>query len=521
MEPFSNRDRDVFLISCEKMIDRGALMSRYSRTKELDIRNLWDKEFASDEGRGERFYERVFLEYGDESVSELVTAQVGIQNVSNVLSKIIEEGRIGLSYLEKSSRYVLYREKRSNRYLYLSPEKAGIPAEFYKEYDELNTNLFEFYGNAFKTITDYLHENSPLEETKFYLPGGEEVKYGDGGVPEDVMKKAYDSSVRSRALDEARFVLPSSTLTNIGISGNARAFSRLLERLKASRLRESEALYEELIGVLREVFPKLIDNVETPHGIENIEYLKKLKDFSPRHLMIENGQTEPLVKLVSWEEDEKALNKIISAHYFEREGGDYLETLKVISSLHTDEKRDILEKICSLRGNRRNKVDRSFEHVYYTFEVNSNFGAFRDLQRHRTLTMQRKALTTDYGFEIPPIISKIDHLKDEFSQVMKDAVRLNRSLRELDENASQYVVPFSFRHPVLVTVNLRELIYLTDLRSTPQAHFDLRNISRQMVKEVSEIQPSFRPAFSFLNTKEEELGRLSAELKKEIKLRGT
>jgi Predicted alternative thymidylate synthase len=108
MDSFSNRDKDVFLITCEKMIDRGALMSRYSRTRELDIRTLWDKEFAQVPDRAEKFYERVFLEYGDESVAELATAQVGIQNVSNVLSKIIEESRIGLSYLEKSSRYVSY-----------------------------------------------------------------------------------------------------------------------------------------------------------------------------------------------------------------------------------------------------------------------------------------------------------------------------------------------------------------------------------------------------------------------------
>ncbi|MCL5408200.1 MAG: FAD-dependent thymidylate synthase, partial [Candidatus Thermoplasmatota archaeon] len=198
MDSFSNRDKDVFLITCEKMIDRGALMSRYSRTKELDIRTLWDKEFAGVEDRAEKFYERVFLEYGDESVAELATAQMGIQNVSNVTSKIIEESRIGLSYLEKSSRYVSYKEKRNGRFLYLDPERAGIPKKYYERYEEFNTSLFELYERIFTGVTSYIKENNSFERTRFYLPNGKEVRLGEEGASEEVLKKAYDNSVRSR-----------------------------------------------------------------------------------------------------------------------------------------------------------------------------------------------------------------------------------------------------------------------------------------------------------------------------------
>jgi len=517
MESFSNRDKDVFLITCQKMIDRGALMSRYSRTKELDIRNLWDKEFAGDESRGEKFYERVFLEYGDESVSELVTAQVGVQNISNVLSKIIEESRIGLSYLEKSSRYVSYKEKRDGKYLYISPDKAGIPREFEDRYEEFNNGIFDLYVRAYQEVSDYIRENFPFEKTNFYLTNGREVKLGDTEISEEIMRKAYESSVRSRALDETRFLLPSSTMTNVGISGNARAFSRLLERLKASGLKESGVLYEELIRELRNVFPKLIDNVENQHGRENLDYLKGIKNYIPLEIEENVSHTNDLVKMVFWEEENRSLDKVISAYYFERMSGDFQSTLDAIKSLSISEKREIINKISFMRRNRRNKVDRSFEHVYYTFEINTNFGAFRDLQRHRTLTIQRKKLSTDYGFEIPPIISKIASLKREYQDAMNDSLKLYNSINAVDSLSSQYVVPFAFRHPVLVTLNLREAIYLTELRSTPQAHFDLRNISRMIAQEIREIHPSFSPLFKFLNTAEEELGRLSAELKKEIK----
>lgn len=519
MDSFSNRDKDVFLITCEKMIDRGALMSRYSRTRELDIRTLWDKEFAEVPDRGERFYERVFLEYGDESVAELATAQLGIQNVSNVLSKIIEESRIGLSYLEKSSRYVSYREKRNGRYLYLDAERAGIPQRYQQRYEEFNNSLFELYERIFTEVTNSIREDNPFENTRFYLPNGKEVRMGEEGASEEVLKKAYDSSVRSRALDETRFILPASTLTNIGISGNARAFSHLLERLRVSGLNEADRLYTELMTELKLVFPKLIDNVENQHGLENIEYLKTMKNSVPERIGAATSSKNGVVKLMAWEGDDAVLNKVLSAYYFDKTEGDYESLYNTLASLSPLKKKEILDKIASLRKNRRNKLDRSFEHVHYTFEINANFGAFRDLQRHRSLTIQRKMLSTQYGYDIPSTISKMGELSREYVNAMKESSELYNSIYAVDPRSAQYVVVFAHKHPALVTISLRELVYLTELRSTPQAHFDLRYISREMVRQAREANPSVDQVFRFLNTKEEELGRLSAELRKEIKLK--
>ncbi|MEM0134492.1 MAG: FAD-dependent thymidylate synthase [Thermoplasmatales archaeon] len=519
MDSFSNRDKDVFLITCEKMIDRGALMSRYSRTRELDIRTLWDKEFADVPDRAEKFYERVFLEYGDESVSELATAQVGIQNVSNVLSKIIEESRIGLSFLEKSSRYVSYREKRNGRYLFIDPEKAGIPRKFHERYEEFNNHIFELYNEIFTGVSNYIHEKNPFENMRFYLPNGKEVKLGEESGDEEVLKRAYESSVRSRALDETRFILPASTLTNIGLSGNARAFSHLLERLKANGLKEADKLYSELMTELKLVFPKLIENVENPHGLESVEYLRKIKNYVPDQLEVATSPTKETVKLLSFESNDTVLNKVLASYYFERTAGNYETLHNHFSDLSAEEKVELLNRITSLRTNRRNKLDRSFEHVYYTFEINTNFGAFRDLQRHRSLTIQRKMLSTVHGYDIPPIISAIRDLSEKYVKAIEKANTLYEEIRSVDPLSAQYVVIFAHIQPVIVTLNLRELLYLTELRSTPQAHFDLRKISREMVGLVKKVNPSLDKVFKFLNENDEELGRLSAELRKEIKLK--
>src|SRR5216117_2085697 len=107
---FSNVDKPVFAIITPRQVDRGALMSRYSRTDKT-MRRIFPDEFAGNPNRGEEFYERVLLEYGDDSVAELGEAQVAMEWLSNIDAKKIEDHRIGLSYLEKSSRYVAFDQK--------------------------------------------------------------------------------------------------------------------------------------------------------------------------------------------------------------------------------------------------------------------------------------------------------------------------------------------------------------------------------------------------------------------------
>ncbi len=517
MDYFSNRDKNVFIINLPKIIDRGALMSRYSRAVETDIRNLWDKEFAGKEEKGEKFYERVFLEYGDESIAELVTAQVGIQNVSNIVSKIIEDGRIGLSYLEKSSRYVPYDQKINGRYLFAEPGKIGIPDDFASEYEEYCNSLFESYTVIMGKLISYIRENFQIENTEFTLPGGKQVRFGEDPEIDETLRKSYESAVRSRALDEVRFILPSSTLTNIGISGNARGFAHLLERLKSIYSEETQDLYRELMDELKIVFPKLIDTVESGYGLRTIEYMNKISDFIPEPIEMDHLEPTEAVELIKWENDDEAVNTVLAANYFQRSYGSFAGFHDIFKELSMDDKRKIVASIASLRKSRREKPDRSLEHINYTFQITTNFGAFRELQRHRILAMQRKLVSTDYGYDIPPFISSIPEALQIYKERMDEGKKLYDRIRVKDKVAAQYVVPFGYRYPVIVTTDLRELVYLTELRSTPQAHFDLRKISIELTEKVAKVNPSISAFFRFVNKKEEELGRLQAEVRKEIR----
>ena len=112
---FSNFDKPVFVIITPNQVDRGALMSRYSRTDKT-MRRVFIDEFLSNPNRGTEFYNKVLLDYGDDSVAELGTAQCALEWVSNISAQKIEDHRIGFSFLEKSSRYVAFDKKINGNY---------------------------------------------------------------------------------------------------------------------------------------------------------------------------------------------------------------------------------------------------------------------------------------------------------------------------------------------------------------------------------------------------------------------
>ncbi len=506
MTEFSNTDRDVFVIKLERMIDRGALMSRYSRTANLDLRDVYAKEFASNPDRGRDFYRRVFTEYGDESIAELVTAQIGIQNISNIATKIIEESRIGLSYLEKSSRYVNYDVKRDGRYLYLHSDRVGLGGMLAEEYDDYCDSLFEGYSGIRKELEAYLRKKHPYESVMA------EDLFKDGTTDEKTLKKTYDRSVRSRAFDEVRNLLPSSTLTNLGISGNGRSFLSMILRLRKYGNPEIKSLAEAVFNELKEELPELIDNANTDYSARQVEYEKR-RD-SPGELK-DSRSPDFLVRLLSYEDESEAGRRIMLAR-------DYLNSTFEENSAEpsTKELMNSLMAESELRKNRRHKPGRWYEFTNYTFEIATNFGSFRDLQRHRMMSIVRKRISPVFGFDIPPSVMERKDLAAEYEKLMNRGAELWKKIREeKGEEMAQYAVPFGYKYPVLVQTNLRELCYFTELRSTPQAHYDLRHISQQMYSEVQRVHPALSGIIRYVDRNEYVFGRLKSEIRKEEKLK--
>ena len=256
--PFvSNLDRDVFVLKNLPEVIKGALFSRYSRSSKSLRRLLLDEFILSDEGafkeivtigkesgnealaieKAQNFYDRILDGYGDDSIGELGGAHLACENVSNLASKALENPRIGGSPLEKSTRYLFFDKKVDNDYQFYKEPKI-MKSELAELYLQANRFLFDTYANLIDPMKKFVMEKFPQEEN----------------VP-DI---AYKFSVRARACDALRGLLPTSTLTNLGIFGNGRFFENLILRFRADNLSEKNNLADNVQTELNSVIPSFV-----------------------------------------------------------------------------------------------------------------------------------------------------------------------------------------------------------------------------------------------------------------------
>ncbi|HZT35619.1 MAG TPA: FAD-dependent thymidylate synthase, partial [Nitrososphaera sp.] len=273
---FSNADRPIFALTTPLQVDRGALMSRYSRS-DKSMRRLFLDEFASNPNRGDEFYRRVLAEYGDDSVAELGEAQVAVENISNIAAKKIEDRRIGLSYLEKSSRYVPFDNKVKGFYRYYR-EPAIMKSRHADRFIQACDFSFETYSRAIQPMQSFLKEKLPISQFTFFdSKSGQDAQFDKLTAENDIKsaQRIYNSTIRSRALDQLRGLLPAATLTNVGITGNGRAFEYILTILFGSSLAELRSIATGLQDELSQVMPAFVRRANDKHGRSYQEYLEK------------------------------------------------------------------------------------------------------------------------------------------------------------------------------------------------------------------------------------------------------
>jgi thymidylate synthase ThyX len=250
LAPFvTDLDAPIFGLRNLPEVVKGALFSRYSRSDKSLRRILLDEfiqapesgfaaivgEYAPGDAanavqaaeqlvavrQAEAFYERVLIGYGDDSVAELGGAHVACEGVSNIAAKALEDSRIGISPLEKSTRYVVFNRKVDGRYRY-AREPRIMASRHAARYEAALDGLFDAYSALLEPTIAHVRARAPR----------------DAGTSE----RAYNSATRAKACDLLRGLLPMATLTNVGLFGNGRAFEYLLTRLYAAPLDELRAL---------------------------------------------------------------------------------------------------------------------------------------------------------------------------------------------------------------------------------------------------------------------------------------
>jgi len=519
---FSNADDSVFAITTPQQVDRGALMSRYSRT-DKSMRRIFLDEFLANQNRGEEFYNRVLIEYGDDSVAELGAAQVAIEGLSNIAVKKIEDRRIGLSYLEKSSRYVAWNKKVNGKYKFYR-DTAIMNSRFADNYIDSCNLDFDVYSKNIEPMIKYVREKYPIEKYTFKDSNRIEQPFLKLKNDNDIKSAGiiYRGSTKAKALDILRGLLPASTLTNVGITGNGRAFEYLLTILFSSDLEEERVLAKKIKHELDSTIKSFVRRADDKYGQAIQNYLQEIRKTSlkfTKKYAHGDAPKQSITKLVDFEAESKAINKVVAGILYEQSSGiSYQKILSNAKKMPKNKKNQIIADFSKLRKNRRHRPPRAFEMVEYTFDLINNFGMFRDFHRHRVLTMERQLLTTQHGFKMPDEVSILGIDKD-FEDCMYKSKEVFDRIRKKYPPQAQYVVNFAYNYPYFMRLNLREACHLIELRTVPQGHVDYRDVAQNMFKEIKKIHPNLSKIIKFVDLKKYELERFESEKRTEEKKR--
>ena len=524
LKHFSNTDKSVFAIITPEQVDRGALMSRYSRT-DKSMRRIFLDEFLKNKNRGEEFYTRVLLEYGDDSVAELGGGQIAIEGLSNIAVKKIEDRRIGFSYLEKSSRYVSWDKKIDGDYKFYR-EPDIMKSRYADNYIDACNFDFDVYANNIQSMLKLIRENDPVQNYKFKDHNGKEKNFSKLTDSDNIKsaQRIYNAATKAKALDALRSLLPASTLTNVGVTGNGRAFEYLLSIMFSSNLVEERELASQIKNELDITIKSFVRRSNDKYGKILQKYLNDIKHNSmelSKLYAIGKPTKGSFVKLVSYETESDAVNNIISALIYEQSPSiEFSQIKKNVRKISKTEKTQIINEYAKIRKNRRHRPSRAFEMTDYTFDLLTNYGMFRDFHRHRALTLERQLLTTDHNYHIPSEVIELG-IKKEFSECMDSTKNAFGKIRKKLPEQAQYIVNFAYNYPYFMKLNLREATHLIELRTVPQGHIDYRKVAQKMYKLIEQRHPILSKILKYVDMNKYELERFESEKRTEEKRKKT
>jgi thymidylate synthase ThyX len=505
-------DRPVFaLINLPETV-KGALFARYSRSPK-SLRQLFLDEFAGDLASGgtadtadvgveraEKLYGRVFNDYGDDSVAQLGGVHLACENVSNLLTKVIERGRL-MAYLEQSTRYIPYTDRTGGVWRYHVPaELDGHPLR--ATYVAALDATFESYAKWIDPLRAYYERKYPK------APGDSDA--------------VYRSATRAKALDTLRGLLPAATQSNVGCYGTGQAYEALILRMRAHPLAEVREYADQMLIELRKVIPAFLTRVDQPdRGGVWTQYLAdtraRMRDLAERMAGEAEPGHRPEVTLSDFDPEGEV--KVVAAALYTVTDLPDDQLLTAARAMSAEDRAAVLAAYVGDRTNRRHKPGRAFERTSYRFDILTDYGAFRDLQRHRLMTIDWQSLTTEHGHIRPEAIIEAGAGAD-WDAAMSRSAELFESLSAAGlADVAQYAVSLAYRVRFIMDMNAREAMHVIELRTAPAGHPAYRRVCQQMHTLINERAQhhAIAAAMKFTDHSEVELERLQEERRLEKK----
>jgi thymidylate synthase ThyX len=478
---FTNLDRPVFAVVNLPEAVKGALFARYSRYPGT-LRRLFLEEFADSlpeeppafhRSEGERaadLYQRVFVGFGDDSIAQLGGAHIACEWVSNVLTKLLQRPRLG-AYLEQSTRYISYdRPLPRGGYRYYQDPELG------PEYAQAMDAIFEIYSSAVPTVQAWVSQVHPFRG--------------------DQSRAMWERAVRAKTLDLLRGLLPASALSHMGIYASGQTYEQLILHLYAHPLPEARAYGEMILGELRTVIPSFVARINrSDRGGAWRTYLRERQRSASRvtrqmglDCARPSGPDVRLLEVRGTEQD------LLAALLFEELLVSEQEAREASAALSEQERRSLLLELCGNRENRRYRPGRGLESLGYRFEIVSDYGAFRDLQRHRMCTVQWQSLSPHLGADLPAEIESAGVAEQYTRALAISEAEFGRLVDDGLEASAPYALCLAYRIRYVIDLNAREAMHLIELRSGQQGHANYRVIAHEMHQLLAKHHPTVAAA---------------------------
>lgn len=410
--------------------------------------------------RAQAFYSKWLSQYGDDSIAQVTGTHLIVWGISQVAMKFVEDQRVGLEPIEKSTRYVNFGAKVGGRYLYYIPKPDLVQHGSLNEYVATMDHLFDTYVALLPRLHQWLRSN--FDEK--------------------------DSILEKKAFDTLRGLLPLATLGQVAFRGNAQAFEYLINRTAGHPLGELRWLSREAKSELDKEIPSLLLRVADEKSRDYQSYLNR-RYQNVREFLGDVGQeTSPKAQVRLVEFDPESETKILAGIIFQQTHAGWNDAVDRAKSLTGEEKHGLLEAYLSNRSARWQKVGRAFENAYLRFEIAMDIGSYRDLHRHRMMTQERQTFSTFHGYSVPFELQQAG-LAREFEEALDRADRLFRKMETIDRDLAQYAVPLAYRMRFHQWQNFRQLFWESELRTVSQGHPDYRFIEQEKYRLVKERFP--------------------------------
>jgi thymidylate synthase ThyX len=401
-----------------------------------------------------KFHEKWVVGYGHSSVAEHAVAHLAAEDISRLAVETIESNRLG-SYTEKSTRY----QQLDKSHTHLPKEIAGTPME--RDYNDALSSLFSTYERSISALVDFHSSQSKPE------PGKE---------------KAHEIKMKTMAMDSARFLLPNSTLANVGITMNARVLEYALIKMLSHPLAEVRKAGKMLRDAGAQVFPTLLRRADENPALANFQNESR-KEFGRFSSPVGSKR----VHLIHY--DKNALESLSASLLYRWSGLSYDDALAHVKSSKPSAPMQILKSVTE-RFPEGLKPVRELEHITYTFDLLMDQGAYYEFKRHRMMTISAQEPTISLGYRIPEDMEKCG-MKKEFQEAMKESAECFQKIEAAHPFAAGYIATNAHYRRVLATMNLRELATFIKLRSAPFAHFTIRELALEMLEELRKVHPEF------------------------------